>query len=380
MYEDYYKFTGKPFQLNPDPVFFFQSKGHQRAMAYLRYGIQQGQGFIVITGDVGTGKTMLVNNLFKELEAKSIVAAKIVSSNVRENDLLRLVAASFGLPFERSSKAALLRNLEEYFKSCADEGKRALLLVDEVQNLPRDSLEELRMLSNFDYDGQPLVQSFLLGQREFRTVMRAPGLEQLRQRVLAAYHLKPLSDKEVETYIKHRLAKVGWKDDPNIEPDVYFAVYRYTGGVPRRINTLFDRVLLNSSLDDSHAITVRDVELVAREFEQERSEGVEEDLDDETESAKPDLGPVTSKPESNRQALDDSMQEIRKVAARMDSMQRTIDNLSSQLEASTEQNARASKLWPQTDGLGRVAIVSVSLGVGILAIGLAGAFVYRLLT
>jgi len=380
MYENYYKFTGKPFQLNPDPSFFFQSKGHQRAMAYLRYGIQQGQGFIVITGDVGTGKTMLVNNLFKELEAKSIVAAKIVSSNVRENDLLRLVAASFGLPFERSSKAALLKNLEEYFRSCADEGKRALLLVDEVQNLPRDSLEELRMLSNFDYDGQPLVQSFLLGQREFRTVMRAPGLEQLRQRVLAAYHLKPLSDKEVETYIKHRLAKVGWKDDPNIEPDVYFAVYRYTGGVPRRINTLFDRVLLNSSLDDSHAITVRDVELVAREFEQERSEGVEEDLDDETESAKPDLGPVTSKSESKRQALDDSMQEIRKVAARMDSMQRTIDNLSSQLEASTEQNARASKLWPQTDGLGRVAILSVSLGVGILGIGLAGAFVYRLLT
>ena len=195
MYHEYYKFTGRPFQLNPDPTFYFQSKGHQRAMAYLRYGIQQEQGFIVVTGDVGTGKTMLVNNLFKELESKPIVAAKIVSSNVGENDLLRLIAASFDLPYEGSSKAALLKDLESFFKARKKEGKRVLLLVDEVQNLPRDSLEELRMLSNFDYEGEPLVQSFLLGQREFRTVMRAPGLEQLRQRVLAAYHLKPLSDK-----------------------------------------------------------------------------------------------------------------------------------------------------------------------------------------
>lgn len=377
MYDEFYKFTGKPFQLNPDPSFFFQSKGHQRAMAYLRYGIQQEQGFIIVTGDVGTGKTMLVNNLFKELESKSIVAAKIVSSNVRENDLLRLIASSFDLPYERSSKAALLRHLERFFRSCKEEGKRVLLLVDEVQNLPRDSLEELRMLSNFDYEGEPLVQSFLLGQREFRTMMRAPGLEQLRQRVLAAYHLKPLSDKEVETYIKHRLSKVGWKDDPSIDDDVYFSVFRFSGGVPRRINTLFDRVLLNSCLEESHRITVKDIEMVADEMEQERSEDVDPESEQSSEARAPGLN------QDRQQAAVDaqqSMAEIRKLVARMEAMQRTVDTLSTRLESSPPADVEQTSVWSQANGGRRATIISVLLGLGIAAIGMAGAVVYRLLT
>ena len=378
MYDEYYKFTGKPFQLNPDPSFFFQSKGHQRAMAYLRYGVQQEQGFIIVTGDVGTGKTMLVNNLFKELESKSIVAAKIVSSNVRENDLLRLIASNFGLPYERSSKAALLRHLERFFTSCKDEGKRVLLLVDEVQNLPRESLEELRMLSNFDYEGEPLVQSFLLGQREFRTIMRAPGLEQLRQRVLAAYHLKPLSDKEVETYIKHRLSRVGWDNDPSIDDDVYFSVYRYTGGVPRRINTLFDRVLLNSCLEESHQIRVTDVEAVAAEMEQERTEDVGEDIN--ADAAQDPSGAAASQA-PNAEALNASVQEIRKLTARLEAMQRTVDNLSNRMEANSPATPPPGQsLWSQASGTRRITILSVLLGLGIAALGMAGAVVYRLIT
>ncbi len=381
MYAEFYNFTGKPFQLNPDPSFFFQSKGHQRAMAYLRYGIQQEQGFIIVTGDVGTGKTMLVNNLFKELESKSIVAAKIVSSNVRENDLLRLIASSFGLPYERSSKAALLRHLEQHFRSCKEEGKRVLLLVDEVQNLPRDSLEELRMLSNFDHDGEPLVQSFLLGQREFRTMMRAPGLEQLRQRVLAAYHLKPLSDKEVETYIKHRLAKVGWQGNPSIDDDAYFSVYRYTGGVPRRINTLFDRVLLNCCLEESHSITIRDVELVAEEMEQERTDGAEDDEDQSILAAGgPQVAPPRLDKSSSDVIPDAAVAEIKKLAARMDVMQRAIDNLSRQHETPAVRNTDGAGLGPSTTGSKRATILSVLLGLGVVGIGMAGAVVYRLLT
>lgn len=377
MYETFYNFTGKPFQLNPDPSFFFQSAGHQRAMAYLRYGLQQGQGFIIVTGDVGTGKTMLVNNLFKEIEDQNIVAAKVVSTNVNENDLLRIVCAEFDLPFEKLSKASLLKQLETFFKSCVDEGKRVLLVVDEAQNMPRSSLEELRMLSNFDYKGAPLVQSFLLGQREFRAVMRSPGLEQLRQRVLAAYHLKPLTPQETETYIRHRLAKVGWTTDPQIENDVYMGVYQFTAGVPRRINTLMDRLLLNASLDDSHLLSFAGLRAITSEIsaEQEADRAI-----DDAPDAPPSLAPVQTPPSgvgSPTPAAEPSaaeqaaIVEIRKLEAKLAAMQRAFDNLSAELNKAPDAHAgfaarpsQGSRLrsWLLPAGLGTL------VGLGLVAL------------
>ena len=387
MYEDFYRFSGKPFQLNPDPAFYFQSAGHQRAMAYLRYGIQQGQGFIIVTGDVGTGKTMLVNNLFRELEAKNIVAAKIVSTNINESDLLRMVCSEFDLPFERISKASLLKQLEVFFKSCVNEGKRVLLVVDEAQNLPRSSLEELRMLSNFDHHGAPVVQSFLLGQREFRAMMRSPGLEQLRQRVLAAYHLKPLSPPETETYIKHRLAKVGWTVDPEIENDVFLGVYQFTSGVPRRINTLMDRLLLNSSLEESHRVTFKDLRQITAEIMAEQDTGKDDDdavavklSVPEQQSARVAPRPsaavmVTSAtaPATAPAMNEGAIGEIRKLEAKLAAMQRAFDNLSGDV-ARQGMDASGEGIGSRSQGAGRkvtwwiIASIAllVTLGVALL--------------
>lgn len=332
MYESFFNLTGKPFQLNPDPRFFFRSTGHKRALAYMRYGLQQQQGFIVVTGDVGTGKSMLVANLFKEIDDEAYVAAKIVSTNVKDVDLLRLIAAEFDIPFERSSKATLLHKLETFFKACRNEGKRILLVIDEAQNLPRSALEELRMLSNFDHDGTPLVQSFLLGQREFRAILRAPGLEQLRQRVIAAYHLKPLSAPEVKAYIEHRMRKVGWENDPEIDDAAYEKIFEVTGGVPRRINTTFDRVLLNCYLDESHRIDAQTVEAVREEIELEQGDG------DEEPDARAEMAPVggSAAAPARTRVEDGTQAELRKLEDRLEEMQKTIEKLAGRLTESRD--------------------------------------------
>lgn len=271
MYDDYYKLSGKPFQLTPDHKFFFNSKGHNRAMAYLRYGLEQGEGFIVITGGIGTGKTTLVRNLFEEISDTNVMAAQLVTTQVDPDDMLRMVCASFGLAHEGLNKATLLHNLEAIARARHAEGKQILLVVDEAQNLPARSVEELRMLSNFQIHNKALVQTFLLGQEEFKRTLQSPGMEQFRQRIIASYHLEPLSVEETEKYIKHRLQLVGWDDDPQFQPGVFSLIYEFTGGVPRRINAMCDRMLLFGCLEELHSIDKDVVMSVTEELEQEVS-------------------------------------------------------------------------------------------------------------
>lgn len=271
MYDDFYKLAGKPFQLTPDHKFFFNSKGHNRAMAYLRYGVEQGEGFIVITGGIGTGKTTLVRNLFEELLNTSVMAAQLVTTQVDADDMLRMVCASFGLAHEGLNKATLLHNLEAIARARHAEGKQILLVVDEAQNLPARSVEELRMLSNFQINNKALVQTFLLGQEEFKRTLQSPGMEQFRQRIIASYHLEPLSAEETEKYIKHRLELVGWKNDPEFQEGVFALIYEFTGGVPRRINAMCDRMLLFGCLEELHAIDKDVIMSVTEELEQEVS-------------------------------------------------------------------------------------------------------------
>ncbi|MCB1826363.1 MAG: XrtA-associated ATPase, partial [Candidatus Competibacteraceae bacterium] len=269
MYIDYYGFSAKPFQLSPDPRFFFGSSVHSRALAYLRYGLSQGEGFIVITGGIGTGKTTLVKNLFAELDTSQVVAAQLVTTQLEADELLRSVAAAFGLPYEEVGKAALLRHFEDFLRGHARQGRRVLLVVDEAQNLPVRSLEELRMLSNFQVAATPLLQSFLLGQEEFRQTLQDPSMEQLRQRVIASCHLNPLSELETREYVEHRLHVVGWVEGrPSFTDRAHGAVYRHTQGVPRRVNIFCDRLLLYGFLEGLMALSEEAVEEVAQELVQ----------------------------------------------------------------------------------------------------------------
>ena len=268
MYEDYYQLRAKPFQVSPDARFFFSSKGHRRAMAYLVYGAHQGDGFIVITGDIGTGKTTLAHVLARNLESEDVVLARIMSTQLGADEIVRMVAAAFGLPDE-SSKAVMLSKLEQFLLARSLEGKRALLLIDEAQNLPLAAVEELRMLSNFQSEEKPLLQSFLLGQPEFRKTLQSPGMEQLRQRIIASCHLGPMDEAETEAYIVHRLQTVGWTGDPSFGPGVFAEIHGYTGGIPRKINVLCDRLLLSGYLEETHEFSAAQVRAVIDELRQE---------------------------------------------------------------------------------------------------------------
>ena len=269
MYESYYGLSAKPFQLKPDPHFFFGSKGHKRAMAYLEYGLSQGEGFIVITGEIGAGKTTLMRNLFSGLESKKILAAQIVNTRLDSDDTLRMVAAAFELPYEDASKAALLSRLEQFFRYCDSQGKRVLLVVDEAQNLSPRTIEELRMLSNFQTADKSLLQTFLLGQPEFRNTLLSEGMQQLRQRVIATYHLGPMDSTETKDYIKHRLHTAGWQGDPSFSDDAFTAIYDYTEGIPRKINTLCDRLFLMGYLEEIHDFRDTEVCEVISDIQQE---------------------------------------------------------------------------------------------------------------
>ena len=189
VFDAHFGFKAPPFRLGPDPSFYFESSGHGKALAYLKYGVYQREGFIVVTGEIGSGKTTLVRKLLESLDPREVTAAQVVSTQLDSYELLRAVCTAFGVPVPGSSKALTLATLEAFFAALAADGRRALLIVDEAQNLGLREAEELRMLSNFQLGGQGLVQSFLVGQPELRLTLRSSSMEQLRQRVIASCHL-----------------------------------------------------------------------------------------------------------------------------------------------------------------------------------------------
>jgi len=269
MYEAFFGLSSKPFQLNPDPNFYFGSKQHRRAKAYLEYGVHRNEGFIVITGEVGAGKTTIVRGLLDSLDAGKVVAANLVSTQLDAEDTLRMVGAAFGVRVKDVSKADLLMALEAFLVNQARQGKRCLLVVDEAQNLAPRAVEELRMLSNFQFNEQALLQTFLVGQPEFREILQSPNMRQLRQRVTATCHIGPMDLKETKGYIEHRLKCAGSTGRPSFNAAAFEGIFNASGGIPRRINTLCDRLLLLGYLEKKNAFTLEDVTEVLDEIAEE---------------------------------------------------------------------------------------------------------------
>jgi len=269
MYTEFYRLAAQPFQLAPDARFFFESTVHRQAMAYLVYGLQHAEGFIIITGEVGAGKTILVENLLSTIDRSSFVTANIVTTQLAGDDFLYMVAAGFGIAKEGLAKGPLLQRISEFALAQHRNGKRVLLIVDEAQNLSFEALEELRMLSNIVLDRRSALQSFLLAQPQFRAILGSPRLEQLCQRVTAAYHLGALKEAESRAYVEHRLRRADWKGDPHFTEDCFPLIHQRTGGVPRRINTLCSRLLLFGFLEELHTLTPNAVEKVANDLQEE---------------------------------------------------------------------------------------------------------------
>ncbi|MFT3818036.1 MAG: XrtA-associated ATPase [Rubrivivax sp.] len=269
MYESFYGLTSKPFQLNPDPSFFFGSKQHRRAKVYLEYGVSRNEGFIVITGEIGAGKTTVLRSLIDGLHGTNVIAGHLVTTQLGAEDTLRMVGAAFGFRVKDVPKSELLITLEAFLISQTSKGKRCLLIVDEAQNLSPRAVEELRMLSNFQFGNQALLQSFLIGQPEFREILQRPEMEQFRQRVAATCHIGPLDADETKSYVEHRLKCAGATDKPSFDPGAFEGIYKASGGIPRRINSVCDRLLLLGYLSNRTHLTTEDVTEVAKEFAQE---------------------------------------------------------------------------------------------------------------
>jgi general secretion pathway protein A len=274
MYENFYGLSGRPFQLTPDPQFYFESVSHKKAMSYLGYGLGQGEGFIVITGEVGAGKSTLVAHLMERIDPAALTVAQVVTSALDGAEIVHVIAQGFGLAVEGHDKAAALGAIERFLQDEARAGRRCLLVVDECQNLELTALEELRMLSNFQLGSHPLLQSLLLGQPEFRaTLAQHPGLEQLRQRIIASHHLEALDAGEVEHYVRHRLGHVGWSGRPEFEDGLLDALYRHTGGIPRRVNQVMNRLLLLGAIEEREMLSAAMLADVIAEMSADQNRG-----------------------------------------------------------------------------------------------------------
>ena len=255
MYDAYYGLSALPFTLTPDPTRFFESKGHRSARRYLEYRASQGEGVIVLTGEIGAGKTTLIRGLVAGLDARRVLAAQLVDTSLDAQDLLQAAALAFGVPQPDQPGADTAWQIEDFLQGLRRVGKRALLIVDEAQNLSVEGVVALHALAALQGDGAPLLQVFLVGQPELHDLVQQAWKRCAPSGSFPTYHLGPLGATETRGYIEYRLASVGWRGDPAFEPNAYALLHQISGGVPRRINALCNRLLLDGSITPGASAT-----------------------------------------------------------------------------------------------------------------------------
>lgn len=253
MYEAFFNLTQKPFDLLPDPDFLFMSSSHKKALSYLDYGIKERVGFILLTGEVGSGKTTLIRNLIKKNLA-NVILSKVFNTRVDSEQLIAMINDDFGLPIQNKDKITLLRELNSFLIEQFVRGNHPVLIIDEAQNLDQDLLEEIRMLSNLETDNAKLLQIILVGQPELRKTLASSTLVQLRQRISINCHIQPLSRPETELYILHRLEKAGDRDAASFSEETIGIIYTYSRGIPRLINIICDFILLAAFAEQTRTI------------------------------------------------------------------------------------------------------------------------------
>jgi len=296
MYDQFYNLKAEPFKLSPDHRFCFSHRSYAKAKAYMQYAFQRAEGFVMITGKPGTGKTTLVSDLVESLPADKVNVAMLVCTQLEADDLLRMVADAYGVPSDTDRKSAILQQLTKVFTDAYKMGRRALLIIDEAQDLSTSALEELRLLTNLQLNRQPLLQIFLLGQEELRDMVQQPNMEQVHQRLVAACHIQPLKEEETKAFIKHRLKQVGWNNDPAISEAVYPVIHKISHGIPRRINMICSRLFLHGCVEELHQLSINDAKVVLTEIQHEQltSKNIPSDIDFDVEDLyeKPELASV----------------------------------------------------------------------------------------
>ncbi len=270
MYKDFYQLVTNPFRLAPEPDFCFSHTGYRRAREYLEFALAQGEGFVMVTGRPGTGKTMLVETFLKTIDNADVIARRIAVSSYGAADLLRAVAYAYGIDAVGMDKGTLRYRIQQFFVQQEQVGRRVLLIIDEAQTLSHPALEELRILADMQTQSRLMLQLFLVGQESLQELMRIPKMEQFQQRVIANYHLTPLNLKDTRSYIQHRLLQAGWTGNPEFTGDAVLGIYQLSNGVPRHINKMCNRLLLLGYGKGSHTIDEQDVREISAEMREEQ--------------------------------------------------------------------------------------------------------------
>jgi type II secretory pathway predicted ATPase ExeA len=271
MYKEFYGLRANPFNVNPDPRYLFLTRHTEEALACLTYGIQSRKGFVLLTGEVGTGKTTLINKLLEWLRLQQVATAFVFNSRLNTTQFLDYMMADFGIPCESKAKSQILLRLYNWLLDRYRAGETAVLIVDEAQNLTDEVLEEIRMLTNLETFTEKLLQIVLVGQPELEQKLKQPQLRQLRQRLTLRAKTHALTLEETKAYVQQRLRIAGASGEPIFDPDALVAIHHYSSGIPRVINLLCEHSLVSAFVDQQKVIAPSVVENVARDFDLDES-------------------------------------------------------------------------------------------------------------